>query len=692
MEARQSERPDFRLDIQGLRGVAVLLVVAYHAGLPLTGGFVGVDVFFVLSGFVITEGLIRSLDRRGFSYATFYAKRVRRLLPALALVVSVGLALMPFLNPPAGLYRSTRTAVAAVGLNANHYLYLGGSYFSSRAEYNSMLHTWSLSVEEQFYLVFPFLIVLFWGRSGVPEHGRRRLMRGLLAFGLVSLAFSLMATWTPRLGPLDGPRVAFYTALSRSWEFGLGAMLAAAGPALQRVRGAATTLGWIGLGMVLVASLVLTRETVFPGTAALLPAVGTMLLLLPGATHAGRSVLVRALSMRWLTRTGDLSYSWYLWHWPLIVFAVATWPDRPLPAAIAASVASFVAAWATERWFENPIRFRPAATRRPTWQVAFACVAIPLGIAAAQPLLVRAVPTETLAWDALSARDEYAALGCEGSRDASRPDPRCVTGSPGTWRALLIGDSNARHHIPGAQEAVRRLGGELVITTLASCPFADLWLEERGVPAARCRRWVEASIDALETTPFDVVFVANAVDMYLDDPRRVLRGDPSGVAATTYEAKAAVLREATERVVASLVAKGSTVVLIEPIPKFVRSDTRGWRERHAAGALQAAGARCSALGLLAWPTRCQVTRPLGGADGWTDPGRSDDVHGGLEGPQVLRLDLSAWVCPAGICGLLDEEAGRLRYHDTEHLQPWGSLQTAAGFEASLAEALRRREP
>lgn len=346
-----------RLDIQGLRAVAVLMVVAFHAGLPTPGGFVGVDVFFVISGFVITSMLMRELAAEGrIRLGRFYVRRFKRLTPALALMLSVTMLIGFFVLSPLGTQQdASRTAIGAMLLAANLVIAkITGDYFQLEAGSNALLNTWSLSVEEQFYLIFPTLLFLAWlvarrtANRAVPIV--LVALVGLASFGLMMLGAS---GYVP---PREGWLLGFYSPVTRVWEFAVGALLALAGDrAVISSRPLAGVLGGLG-GLMLAASLfVITGATTFPGTATLLPAIGTLLLMLAGTQRDGMTH--RLLALPSMVKVGDWSYSIYLWHWPLIVFATLLWPHSPWAAPVAA-VVSFGPAAASYRWVALCVNLR----------------------------------------------------------------------------------------------------------------------------------------------------------------------------------------------------------------------------------------------------------------------------------------------------------------------------------------------
>ncbi|MGH1502471.1 MAG: acyltransferase family protein, partial [Acidimicrobiales bacterium] len=348
----------FRADIQGLRALAVALVVAYHAGLPIHGGFVGVDVFFVISGFVITRGVAGELERTGtVRLGRFAVRRIRRLLPALALMLTATMAFAIVASSSLG----PQQAISATGhdaalFHANLGIYESvGDYFAPAAESNPLLHTWSLAVEEQFYAVFPLISLVLW-RVGKPATGRRRLSIGYAAIAAVTLALSvaMVGEWYP--WEVDHPQAFSYFATHyRAWEFLAGCLVALALADGRRLPGSAAKWSVLGLGAVVGSALLLDARTIFPGYAAVFPVAGTAALLAAGASP-GRSHLGRALSARWVVGIGDLSYGWYLWHWPFIVFARELWPSTWW-AALAAAALSLPVAAASQRLIENPIRF-----------------------------------------------------------------------------------------------------------------------------------------------------------------------------------------------------------------------------------------------------------------------------------------------------------------------------------------------
>jgi len=303
----------FRPDIEGLRGIAVLVVVLFHAGLAgVGGGFVGVDVFFVISGFLITGLLLREHDRTGrIAFLPFYARRARRLLPA-AIVVLVA-TLIAALNLVAPLDRPAiglDGAAAALSIGNIRFALASGDYFANVAAPSPFLHFWSLAVEEQFYLLWPALMLIVARGS----HARGRLVVGLVSLVVASFAANLVLTDV-------AANWAFYSLPTRAWELGLGGLAAVAvgaGMAERAPRALASLAGWLGLAAVAFATLTFDPDLAYPGVAALVPALGTTVLLASGRRRFGPSLLLATAPLRFV---GRISYSLYLVHWPILVLA-----------------------------------------------------------------------------------------------------------------------------------------------------------------------------------------------------------------------------------------------------------------------------------------------------------------------------------------------------------------------------------
>lgn len=629
-----------RADIQGLRGVAVLLVVLYHAGLPmLPGGFIGVDVFFVISGYLITGLLARELKAEGrIDYGRFVARRARRLLPAslvmIAAVSLLGLALYPALERGEvfDAARSAAVYLANFWFAAKAIDYLGGD-----AATNPFLHMWSLGVEEQFYLVWPILLA---AAVRLPRVDALR-WKLVLATGLIS-AVSLMAchwmTW--RAQPW-----AFFGTPFRAWEFGLGALVFLLHENLRCLpHRLLVALGMAGALGTLSAGVWLGHDVRFPGLWALLPAGSTALLL---ASMANRPHLVtRVLGARPLVRIGDVSYSWYLWHWPLLVLVPVVSPTAGLiPVSLAVEL-SYLVAELSYRFVEQPIR-HGRATRAPIRAtVGLALVAT---AAAATSLTLLKGDAEQTVPDPqqrqfIAAREDQtlvARRGCHARIGATEVVP-CESGAPdGERLVVLLGDSHAAHWHPALDAIATEQGWRLVSFTKSACPWFDAPVEIEHLRRRfhECEAWRAEAMRRIRSLAPDVVVVASI---------------------GRYKLAAADLQEAMRRTIHEFQASAHAVVLLRdtPWPGFnvpvclARAQHRG-ADPDAACRLDARKAIAPGLGTF------EVERKVAEETGAT------------------MVDLTDHLCGPLHCDVRTGEV--VRYRDHNHL--------TATFARSLAPAI-----
>ncbi|MET0987340.1 MAG: acyltransferase family protein [Steroidobacteraceae bacterium] len=500
----------YRPDIDGLRAIAVLMVVAYHAGVPgFPGGFVGVDVFFVISGFLITGLLLGELQATGtIAFGKFYARRIRRLLPAFALVLAItmllgAIVLLPVAGEPQDL---SKYSLAAVLSAANILLWIGTNYFSVTSDLVPLLHTWSLSVEEQYYMVWPAVLLglMLLARRGVQGF-TRILAIGLLLIACASFALNLYLTRIDRVA-------AFYLMPTRAWEFALGAGVVLAASSIARWPSAVRTLLLLtGLGALIVATTKLDASIVFPGTAVLLPTVGTAAIIAANCGSADGHLL-RALTWRPLVAIGLLSYSWYLWHWPLLsLMRTIDLGQRVLWRDVAISVFALGLAALTYRYIEEPIRsqrVRFFRGTRPALRTGAALAGFVMAIALGLGLAARhfnAHPTDR--WQKAVARartDMPPALWVCMQPDnvafgSLTNDRRCSTHPGEPTRLVLWGDSHANHLFPLMQRASDDLDANVRTYSRAACPpLLGVVPFLNGVALSDCDRFNRAVIAEIE--------------------------------------------------------------------------------------------------------------------------------------------------------------------------------------------------
>lgn len=578
-----SSQPGYRADIDGLRAIAVLAVVAFHAGLPgFSGGFVGVDVFFVISGYLISGLLLNEVERTGrVDLLAFYARRVRRILPTLLVVVAATL-LLALLVFPDDQKRVARSVTSVFFFFSNHYI-LGkaGGYFEPTTDLVPFLHTWSLAVEEQFYFVWPLLFLLL-------AHFFKGTVRqaGLIAVvALLTLLSLLGSIW---LTSVDMPQ-AFYLMPSRAWEFGIGMLT------LCYVRygkpvpeSLARVLGLLGLAGLARAVATYHELMTFPGTAALLPVISTALLLLSG-TRPGTWV-TRLLSSPPATAIGLLSYSWYLWHWPLMSLArIYDLGQRSLERDSLLGLLALGLAWLTFGLVEN--RFRQArgwlATKRSTVLTGFA--ASVLIVLVGQLVVLWSGYLDRHMGGAYHAKNDIPPLRefChfEAKTYVDQPQlqnlPRCSLGGIRP-EVVLWGDSHAGHLMPLLMRANQETSLRVMQRSQAACPpllgaipyengrFNTACVDFnkkmhaliRGQAAQGAKgivlagRWLSYLYDPLQSTPAGKGVV----------PRILV--DEGGHLETDSQKVLQVFERALNRTVGELVAQNLRVLLVAPVPQM----------------------------------------------------------------------------------------------------------------------------
>ncbi|HEY3694523.1 acyltransferase family protein [Phenylobacterium sp.] len=439
----------YRADIDGLRAVAVLPVVLFHAGIPgLGGGFVGVDVFFVISGYLITSIIRDDLARDRFSILRFYERRVRRILPVLfgVLIVTTVAATALFLPEDFRNFGKSLLATALFGSNVQ--FWREADYFDAPALTKPLLHTWSLAVEEQFYILIPPALML------LSRWRSQWLVLGVLG---VSVAASLaVSVWAVD----HAPRAAFYLLPARAWELLIGSLLAYGAFPKIKHQAAVELLGAAGLLAILASAALYTEATPFPGLAALPPTVGALLVLYSGEGRA--TAVSRLLAVQPLRFVGLISYSLYMWHWPIIVLA-RYWNIRPITGlgAVGLVAASLFAAWLSWRYIERPFR-APQAARLPR-PALFARVAVAMVAAVACGAAIdklkgapaRMSPAALAILERKQYNDPLRSCHMAFAHHMKLPD-LCIRGAPGVEPSfLMVGDSHAGALAHGVFEAAR---------------------------------------------------------------------------------------------------------------------------------------------------------------------------------------------------------------------------------------------
>lgn len=648
----------FRPDIEGLRAIAVGLVLVFHAyGPPLRGGFVGVDVFFVISGFLITDILMREHSTTGrVSILGFYGRRVRRILPASALVVVATVVasyyFLGFLTGNDVAVAAKWTAVFAANV---HFGFVGTDYFGSRLPPSPLLHMWSLGVEEQFYLVWPglFLALAFIARA---THRRQALAVSLIAIIAASFTWSVLQTGAD-------PTWAYFSPFTRACELGLGALVAVLRPAINRKlkpRWAAEVVALCGLAGIASSALLLNSSTSYPGAVIAWPVVSTALLIAAGCTDI-RTFVEGCLSLRPMQWFGARSYSLYLWHWPILTIA-AQYVVRPMSGwqTTGLLLLTILASTLSYRLVENPVRRARSLAASPGRSLAVGAGLIVITIALAQSFIVHNGGTwnvfETSEFAKRSGALSGSASACpsrvcadilaqvasgaktdrippdltpslaDAEADLSVPDGgRCSrlpiswlkpdrqpcifdTGAPATApMIILIGDSQAVMWSRTVNSMARRLSYRFGLVFHYGChmPMTTFDTTQEGVTDAQCRQWKKAAIDWMKRQDPAVVLVAS--------------GNHTGVNDADYTAGYAALLKQMQRPGRKLFVMGDVPLLSQDPPRCLAA--------HPSSALTCA-------------TKTATAAP------------ADEQQAALDGARqggAGYVNLTPWLCTADLC-------------------------------------------
>jgi peptidoglycan/LPS O-acetylase OafA/YrhL len=646
-----------RKDIDGLRAAAVLPVVLYHAGVPgVSGGFAGVDIFFVISGYLITQMIASDLQAGRFSLMNFYARRVRRIVPALlAMLVAVtAAALIFFTGPELGSYGVALASAALFG--ANVYFWRTQDYFTAEPEPSPLLHTWSLAVEEQFYILWPLALMLLFAL------GWRKAMPWLTALGVVAgIALAIVLV---RINP----QFSFYMLPARAWELLLGAVLVMGlVPPLTRAlyREIAAALG---LAMVLASIVVLNNGMEVPGPWLLLPCLGAALLLHAGAS--GETIAGRALSWRPIVWIGLISYSLYLWHWPLLVLPqlilARDLAAHETSAAIVLSIAAAALSW---RYVEQP--FRKASVQLPAAQTRFVMGgggALAL-MAAVGVALGHLLPASKIEGAVRTAEAQTFTQKClinensSGGASELPPLEPCLSGANPAKapEVVLWGDSHANHLQPALAAwansnglTVRQMAKALCPPVLGAAPFTP-----PSNRRADCAAFNTQALEWIKATPsVRTVILAARWPIYVGAsyPRHgvtpILFKDEI---PTSDQAAREVLTASLAGMIKELTARGIKVVVIGALPDFYQS-----------------GAKCvERARTFGWPeNRCA-------ADAWTTNERLAPVDQAIRAAlgSAALIETRDLFCTSFRCEPVKD--GLLQFRDDNHVTPDGARRIIA---------------
>lgn len=624
---------EYRPDIDGLRAVAVLSVIAFHlSGDLLPGGFVGVDVFFVISGYLITGHILRDIEAGIFSVAEFYRRRIKRIAPALLVVVAATMIAAQFLLIPEDADQAARSAVWGLASMANVYFWLfqDHSYFAQDVHQLPLLHLWSLGIEEQYYLLWPLLLLLTVRKLSFRAGFALFAAAAFLSY----VAGDLVYEWSPSF--------AYYMLPTRAGELLIGGLVAGVaqrGMLMRLGGGAAAVSSWLGAVLIVSSLFLLSKDQAYPGWRALLPTAGAALVILSGQSHQPRiNLMLAAKPLVWV---GLLSYSAYLWHWPLMAFYRYGFGDIGPDVAAVIILATFSLAALTYRFVERPTR----RSRKGVVRVFLRQYAIPSSIVGGFALFLIAtdgIGARPYAADFEDMRPAYAYdYVCQKYRltDDDISNPQCVVGAQGAVHGedgiILWGDSHAAHYIGVVGAFARREGFTFRNIAHSDCPPV-FRLPKGAVSAAR---WDDCERSLSRVVP-------------LVKHSRVVVMAASWAA---YQARSEQFMPALRETVKRLVGGGAErVVLLGQVPRFGGYDRR-----------------CVAKATLYPFLTCgRDETPISKAV----PDTNSRIRAiAANFPEVSYFDIDRILCGRTTCSPFDSR-GRPLYYDTHHLSMKGSWE------------------
>ena len=496
--------------IQGLRALAALLVTLFHAKW-VSGGFIGVDIFYVISGFLITGLLIREIERTGtINFKEFYARRFKRLLPTSFFVLAIT-AVFSWLLIPATMRSSLGRDIIAAGLYVSNYLFAWwqADYQNLDATPSPVIHYWSLAVEEQFYLLWPLLILLFF-MVATKLKKKIALTALVAAVTALSFVFSIYQTET-------SPIWAFYSLPTRAWELGLGALLVLLPPIKTK-----KLVGLLGFIFVIASAFIFNETTAFPGLNAVLPVLGTVMLI--ATINSWPPFLNDVANSRLFQWLGEISYPLYLWHWPLLVLP-STYFARPLAVyeRIIAIFATIVLADLTHRFIEEPFRTRkilPTIVFKQSAAITLVSVLIGTTIifTSSDRINVSGI-NGAVSLAQIKARPLVYEDGCHANYAETKSDACEYAELDSQKTMVLYGDSHAAQWFPALAEIASRSGYKLVSLTKSACPSVDVVRSDQGAfKMSRCKKWREDSIQRIMKMKPDVLVMSSF--QYFAQPRQ----------------------------------------------------------------------------------------------------------------------------------------------------------------------------
>ncbi len=640
--------PTYRPDIDGLRAIAVLAVVFYHSGFNVvSGGYVGVDIFFVISGFLITTIIVRELADGKFSIVGFYERRMRRILPASVVTVAACLIAGYFILGTRDLGNLAHSAIANSLFLSNIFFYLQTGYFDASADLKPLLHTWSLSLEEQYYVVTPLLLML------VARFFNQRHLLFVVPIAILSFAACVYLT------NVNQP-AAFYLLTTRGWELLIGSILAIA--AIPRISSEAVMrfLALIGLALILFSMFMFDEQTAFPGAYAALPTLGTAILIYTG--RSGSTLVNRALSIRPMVFVGLISYSLYLWHWPIIVFSKylkATALNHV--ESVVMLLAMFAISVLSWRYVEIPFRRKHLAASRKKLFYASLGATVVLIVAS----LLETGEVVDMQWRRWRS--------CENVEERlSEGESLCVIGEAGGEPSFLLwGDSHSRAMNSALDVSAQRIGRTGYVASMPGCPPLQ-GIERAG--RTTCYEFNEKMLSFINQNPgIDTIVlaahwvgVAEGTRYKESDRERTVFVDLLAGQDQPQQTLAELLQTGLHRTIQTLLENGREIIVVGPVPEV--------------------GQDVPAANHIAKVTNRDVNAMIAPTTEEFED-RNEKVFSILAGVEKdfgLPVPMpSNILCDETICAVALENGTSL-YHDDDHLSTIGARYVSEIFDAILA--------
>ena len=643
-----SKSINYQPHIDGLRAIAVLSVLVFHLDKSwLPGGFVGVDIFFVISGYLITSILTREIDQKRFSLKHFYTRRIKRILPVYFTVAASSLVTGIIILAPSELIKVAESLLASVVFLSNYYFYFNVGYFGGQADLMPLIHMWSLAVEEQFYIFWPIVLMIL---AAIASPLWRTVV--IWAIFLTSFIISLMLS-------SSHPDFSYYAIMTRTYELMVGALFAIY---MERAKALPKVSVWMAFATLILSVIFIRQSMAFPGWIALLPCVATGTLIVKGQESRGVSRFLSAPFMVWV---GLLSYSLYMWHWPVISFMRHYFIELEMQHILFAIVVTFALSMISRHLIEKPMMVSSASFKRSFLLVyilpATILVSVSWFIISNDGVYSRYSNDE----QTLLRTSEAVGHHCARSLPYDKPNPDCLIGEEKTEpkaKVLLWGDSHANHFFNTAKVASTSMPVTFELVSFAGCPSIRGVFRVNRAYSVKCYEHNEAVWEKLvKNGDFDAIVLASNWANY---PRGNNLGDNEDMSVSTENSSRAFFSNMSN-MISDMALLEKPFFIIDSVPNFPFN-----------------------------PARCNINRKLLGQNRDCNLEESEYKQGKAEFTTFIMqevndkrnvhfVSLDDALCEKGVC--LSAKDGKALYSDSNHLSEYGSKYVASEFISFLNE-------